>query len=297
MSLSWLKYFVWVALIHTSFQYQGPDGNFSGISNDSTMLSYSAKPIRDNCVCSDKHGKIYNLLPIANNGTRRFKVKHKGYWFSYNPCISFKEGKGRGCQSDVAICWWAQNGGPDTYKTIGKQSKAKCHFNKTKKTLVYRSSAYPHRKVKVQVKCDKNKTKKEDALFEIIPDEDDWVFRLTHLCGCGDGCPIDPVKPIDPAKRTGTTPAVPFDPMRIATPVASSVGTAVLILVVLWCLKRRNNDNGNNEQQNLLGNGAGDQYENVIRPPVEESNSERRSRPVPDGSSRDKADVNRSANA
>lgn len=85
--------------------------------------------------------------------------------------------------------------------------------------------------------------------------------------------------------------------MRIATPVASSVGTAVLILVVLWCLKRRNNDNGNNEQQNLLGNGAGDQYENVIRPPVEESNSERRSRPVPDGSSRDKADVNRSENA
>lgn len=73
---------MWVVFIRTSFQYEGPDGNYSVIANSSAKLNnsgipdFSVRPYPNNCACHDHLGKIYNLQPLqSTDGTARF-AKH-----------------------------------------------------------------------------------------------------------------------------------------------------------------------------------------------------------------------------
>ncbi|XP_078372376.1 uncharacterized protein LOC144656029 isoform X2 [Oculina patagonica] len=293
MSLGWLRYLVFVSFIRTSLQYgdEGPDGNYSAIANYSAFM----KPSPNNCACHDRDGRIYNLAPLQNtDGTASLTAKSKkypGYSYAYNPCTSFKLGpKDGGCQKDVAICWYVPKGSPDTFKTIGNQGRAMCRLDKESKIpiLVYHSREFRYRKATVIHKCDKRRIQKDEAIFEII-DEDEWKFQLTHLCACGDGCPINPVKPATSESDVTATPDS-SDPMRVGAPVAASAGTAVFVLVVLlvvWLARRRHNNNDINENQRLLGNNAVDQVHNQIQEiPAGPS------QPLPISPSPGKADVN-----
>ena len=80
------------------------------------------------------------------------------------------------------------------------------------------------------------------------------------------------------------------------TIAAAAVSGVVAGNGLLWLVrhyrKKPNQNNDNGEGQHLLDNGGGDQHANVIHNPIEELNSENRSRPTPIGSSRTKADVN-----
>jgi len=178
-------------------------------------VSYSGKPSPNNCACHNQGGEIYNLAPLQNtDGTPSFTVnstKYPGHSYSYNPCSSFKLGpKDGGCQKDVAICWWVPNGLPETYDTIGNQDKARCvEFKSDIPSLVYRTAGeFKHKKATVKLKCDERKKEKDEAVFEILY-EDYWIFQLTHLCSCANGCPINtdtptPTKPPDDCKFSKT---------------------------------------------------------------------------------------------
>ncbi|KAJ7394907.1 hypothetical protein OS493_000744 [Desmophyllum pertusum] len=298
MYLGWLRCFMWVVFIRTSFQYEGPDGNYSVIANSSAKLNnsgipdFSVRPYPNNCACHDHLGKIYNLQPLqSTDGNASFTVhgkKYPGYRYSYSPCSSFELGPlDGGCRWDVAVCRWVPKGSPDTYKTIGNQGKARCQLDKKTKIpiLMYKSSDFPYRKAKIQLKCDERKKDKDEAIFEILDDTgQDWIFQLTHLCACGDGCRIYPDEPTT-TEYIATTSPDPFDPKSIGIPIAVSAGTVVILLVpfLVWLVvKNRNNDE---QRRNLLDNDAGDQQR--INNPIRG-----RSQPMPIGSSRNKADVN-----
>lgn len=66
MSLSWVRCFLWTAVLHSSLQYQEPDGNFSAIANYSAN---SEKPDPSICACFIREGsrvRIYDLEPLQS---------------------------------------------------------------------------------------------------------------------------------------------------------------------------------------------------------------------------------------
>ncbi|CAH3035507.1 unnamed protein product, partial [Pocillopora meandrina] len=143
------------------------------------------------------------------------------------------------------ICWWTP---PVSYQTIGMQGRARCHMNKaTKKpSLVYKSRDFPHKSATVTLKCAENKKSKDDAEFEVL-DEDNWIFQLTHLCACGNGCPTK-----SPNPHCNSCPFRYFlcldaaNSKKVIVPVVATVGPLTL-MIVLWFvwrhLRRQNRNN------------------------------------------------------
>lgn len=268
------RYILWMIVVDSSFQYQGPDGIYSTTENIS--------PTRNVCACPDKDGKLYNLEPLGfKNETPSFTAKgttYKGYSYSYNPCHPFKKGpETSGCQlkARVAICKWVPNTkeSPHNYIPIGHQDGFKCGYDeKTKTPTVEYQICSPseYRKSTVRLKCAEGNS--DQTSFQIT-DEDNWIFELTHFW---DVCP------------SHSNLAITIAAAAVSGVVAA---TGLLWLVRHYCKKpNQNNDIG--ERRRLLDNGGGDQHADVIHNPIEELNPENRSRPTPIGSSRTKADVN-----
>ena len=61
----WVRYILWIIVVDSSFQYQGPDGSYSTTDNVSQTSNV--------CACSDKEGNLYNLEPLGSKDeTPRF---------------------------------------------------------------------------------------------------------------------------------------------------------------------------------------------------------------------------------
>ncbi|XP_078372594.1 uncharacterized protein LOC144656230 [Oculina patagonica] len=250
MCLSWLCFFMSVAFICTSFQYDGSNGNYSAIAGGSALQNYNEEKYANSCFCYDQWGKIYNLAPLQNT---TFNVRSKNHTYSYNPCSPFKTGPPKGgCQKeDVAICWWTPGGEPNAYRVIGSHSLMTCHVNRKNKFLSYKTSGTFHDySVRIDLKCDESKTEPEQGDFKLVC-EREWVFQLTHLCVCGDGCPVNPVQPTTPP-NPGHKPDNLV--VKVVLSVIGGVG-GIVLFVICWprCRRRRRND----ENRPLLGDNGG----------------------------------------
>ncbi|XP_078372385.1 uncharacterized protein LOC144656032 isoform X2 [Oculina patagonica] len=300
MSLSWVRCFLWTAILHSSFQYQGPDGNYASIAS---YFANSGKPGPSLCACLIREGgrvRIYNLEPLQSTDVHRprFTVNgtiYKGYSFSYNPCSPFKLGPRKsGCRNDVAICRWVPN--PKIYQIIGNQKGATCEMESETKTpiVVYKvhspSSPFWNRTSTVRLKCDEGT--KDHATFEIL-DEDNMIFQLSYFW---DDCPL---------KQGTLEPAEPLNHPAVTTIVVGAVagvGIFFIVLFLVWrYVKNQNQDNNNNgeghdndEGRPILGNGggAGAHHPNIFHNLFEEWNTANQARPRPIGSSYTRADAN-----
>lgn len=257
------------ALLCSSFQYQGTDGN-------KTTPQFE-------CACAD-HDGIYNLAPLQRkDGKPRFTAPGSCQWeFSYNPCSSFSLGETGNCfGGDVSICMWTENRA--SFQVIGNQSTFFCGYDRQFKRpqLEYTSQQFPGWKVIIRLQCNPKLKTIEQAKFEVYDHKDQnnpREFILAHKCACPDGCPEDygTTKPTFITTGAIVTPA----PIKlnkegkIGLPVGISIAGFIMIIIavilVIWIYRRRQRDNNprliDNEMiMNNIGEAEGRKRDSNLR--------------------------------
>lgn len=183
----------------------------------------------DNCTCVTSKGK-YSLFSLQSKdpGKPRFSVSgfppHKGYTYTYNPCVPYDFTSSQGSCINVALCKYNTGGDPPDYINIGEQKEVQCDISRDGKiALVYQVHKYnpdiPEPESRVTLEC--NNDPQADPEFNLT-NEASMTFNLKSYCGCINQClpSPGPTKPgsTTPAPTGSTTPA----PTGSATP---STGT------------------------------------------------------------------------
>lgn len=186
--------------------------------------------LSDNCTCVTSKG-TYSLFPLRRtDGQPKFPISgvppHKGYTYTYNPCVPYNFTSSHGSCINVALCKYDTGGDPPDYSNIGEQKEVQCEISLDGKiALVYPVHKYnpkvPGLVSKVTLEC--NKDSKADPVFTLT-NEDDMTFNLKSHCGCIDGCPPGP-EPTIPVSTGSTTPSTKSGPSSTERPVTPSNGT------------------------------------------------------------------------
>ncbi|XP_068698889.1 uncharacterized protein [Montipora foliosa] len=211
-----------------------------------TTLPYHAEGFKKTTRCDgDSHctgpdEKLYNLAPLQKEGEPRFReARKKGsdYYFAYNPCGSFKLGSTGDCSGDVAICMWTLT---ETYQNVG--------IHKTSMLTIFQGTNGSSTGF---IEYRNERKSVNSASFRVITEDNgksQRIFKLRHICACGDGCPLLSTKSTQSVKPS------------LALPIGITMAFVVLVpLVVIWIYCRRFIRHvGNNPQEQPLINNLGE---------------------------------------
>lgn len=227
-----------------------------------------------NCTCYDQHKNKYNLWPLQNLDDPEnpsFSKANGGYTYSYSPCLSFKLGPPdlSECRNNVAIC---RSTTDVYYQKLADQGGVTLDYDSDKKRLQLIYNKIVTWKPKVILICDPTI---EDAIFDIVNVEKEWIFNLTHKCACPNTCltdPPDPTSSSDPSVHSS-----PSGQNELMEEIFIPIGAGGFLLAVagfVYYKRRRRQrlphgidevDQGNNERRHLVDrHGDIDSYINPI---------------------------------
>lgn len=146
------------------------------------------------------HTKTIDLTPLKYSLTAQFGDGADIWNYTYNPCYEFKKpedattGFGDKCLA-VALCKYGQQGQRQYFYTMGFHNGAKFVADKvgnsTQVKIVYNAfRSLDRKKTYIELVCDSEKVRAEDAVFRIIKDKKglgDVYAELHHVVCCPDG--------------------------------------------------------------------------------------------------------------
>ncbi|XP_074625180.1 uncharacterized protein LOC141883560 [Acropora palmata] len=249
---SWIRCLICLAFLFSSIPREPA---FTTQTIDQHCLPFSNEAGLFRCSCSDKKGRKYNLASLANNdGHPRFTVQAKDkYFYSYNPCKSFKLGKFGDCSGgNVAICRWTNT----SYENIGHQRTEKCCLQSNGTPSLQYQGKQPWLSI-VYLQCDPKRKSIQSAEFSVIEDAkpNPVRFLLKHYCACPNACADK-----KPTPRHTTAPENSLK--KVGVPIFIAAGALLFLgvscIAVFRLLGRREN---RPQEERPLINGQGEQTE------------------------------------